>query len=118
MSNPALEFVYRLATAAEWRAAQQSGVVPLREIDQCDGYVHLSTREQALDTAARHFVGADDLLALEIPMAKIAANVKFELAPKRGETFPHLYDVLRIEAVSAVITLRRNGEIFSYGDAL
>lgn len=113
--TPSPEFVYRLATAAEWRAAQGSGVVPEREIDAKDGYMHLSTREQVLETARLHFAGADDLLALEIPLAPVAQDVKFELAPKRGEAFPHLYRTLRCEDVAAVISLERDGEAFRFG---
>ncbi|PQA87866.1 DUF952 domain-containing protein [Hyphococcus luteus] len=116
MSKPRPEFVYRLASAAEWREAQASGVAPKRDIDLKDGYMHLSTKEQALETARLHFAGVDDLLALEIPLAPIADDVKFELAPKRGEAFPHLYRDLRREDVAAVIPLRRDGEGFSFGE--
>lgn len=110
-------FVYRLASEREWRAAQTSGVVPLRAIDERDGYVHLSRREQVLETARLHFADCDDLLALEIPLAPIAGKVRDELAPKRGETFPHLYGVLRAEDVAAVLPLVRTGDGFAFGAA-
>lgn len=112
------ECVYRLASAAEWGEATSSGAVPLRDIDRRDGYVHLSTREQVLETARLHFAGADDLLALEIPLAPMAGQVKFEIAPKRGEAFPHLYGELRREHVRAVIALLRDGVGFSFGARL
>ena len=112
------EFVYRLASREEWRAAQSSGAVPKRDIDLKDGYVHLSTREQVLETARLHFAGADDLLALEISSSRIADDLKFELAPKRGEAFPHLYRDLTREDVSAAVALIRDGENFSFGDRL
>ena len=109
------EFVYRLASIAEWEVAKATGKLPKREIDIKDGYFHLSTREQALETARLHFAGADDLLALEIPLAAIVDNVKFELAPKRGEAFPHFYGALCREHVASAITLTRDGEGFSFG---
>lgn len=116
MANaPETGSVYRLASATEWREAQGSGVVPKREIDLKDGYVHLSTRDQVLETARLHFAGADDLLALEIPLERIGAGVKFELAPKRGEAFPHLYRDLRREDVVAVIPVECEGETFKFG---
>ena len=118
MSQKQPEFVYRLASAAEWREAQIAGVAPKRAIDVKDGYVHLSTRAQALETARLHFAGADDLLALEIPLAPIADEVKFELAPKRGEAFPHLYRDLRCADVSSVIPLLRDGDAFRFGEPL
>lgn len=107
--------VYRIASAAEWREAERAGVVPLRDIDRRDGYVHLSTRGQVLETARLHFAAADDLLALEIPLAPLGAQVKFEIAPKRGEAFPHLYGTLRRAHVRAVIPLMREGAAFSFG---
>ena len=116
MSDPSTpQYVYRLASAAEWRVAETTGIVPKREIDLKDGYVHLSTKEQVLETARLHFKGAEDLLALEIPLAPIAVDVRFELAPKRGESFPHLYRELRRADVTAVVTLLRDGDEFGFG---
>lgn len=112
------DFVYRLATLAEWRSAEESGVVPLRDIDERDGYIHLSTRAQVIDTASLHFAAEKDLLALEIPFELIAADVKFELAPKRGEAFPHLYGVLRREHVRSALKMEWSGKAFAFGDAL
>lgn len=110
------EFVYRLATTAEWIATEETGVAPTRDIDKRDGYIHLSTRDQVIETANLHFTGAADLLALEIPLAGVADQVKFELAPKRGEKFPHLYGVLRREHVTRAIRLAESGNGFQFGD--
>ncbi len=112
------DVVYRLATAAEWAAALDSGALPKREIDERDGYFHLSTREQVLETANLHFAGTTDLLALEIPLAPIAELVKFELAPKRGEAFPHLYGVLNRDYVTAAIRLLSQQGSFAFGEHL
>ena len=117
-NNCTPEFVYRLATTAEWRIAQDAGVVPRRDIDVRDGYMHLSTRPQVLETARLHFSGVNDLLTLEIPLAPIGDLVKFELAPKRGETFPHLYSSLRREYVRAAIKLELSEYGFVFGAAL
>ena len=115
MTN-APEFVYRLATLPEWVATKKSGAAPLRDIDERDGYIHLSTHAQVIETANLHFANADDLLALEIPLPPIADLVKFELAPKRGEEFPHLYGALRFEHVSRAIPLVRGSGGFRFGD--
>lgn len=110
------EFVYRLATRAEWFAAREAGVVPSRDIDKRDGYMHLSTREQVIETANIHFPGEKGLLALEILLAPIASEVKFERAPKRGEDFPHLYGALRAEHVARAIRLEPGLNGFSFGE--
>ena len=118
MADPLPDTIYRLASLAEWRAAETSGVVPLRDIDMRDGYVHLSTRAQVIETANLHFADAQDLLALEIPLEAVAGEVRFELAPKRGEAFPHLYGALRRDHVRRVLRMERSDDGFSFGDAL
>ena len=112
------DFVYRLATRAEWIEAQETGRVPLRDIDEKDGYIHLSTRDQLLETARLHFAGERDLLALEIPLQQIATHVRFELAPKRGEEFPHLYASLEHGWVSRALCLQSANDGFVIGDPL
>lgn len=108
--------VYRLATKAEWTATEETGLAPTREIDKRDGYIHLSTRTQVIETANIHFAGAHDLLALEIALTAIADQVKFELAPRRGERFPHLYGALRREHVTRAIGLINVGGGFQFGE--
>ncbi len=110
------KFIYRLATAQEWFIARETGIAPTRDIDEQDGYMHLSTFDQALETARLHFAGATDLLALEISLDEIADQVKFELAPKRGEKFPHLYGALRTEHIKRAIRLNPTDEGFDFGE--
>ena len=111
-----IEFVYRLATQDEWSQAQESGYVPKRPIDEKDGYIHLSTREQLLETAEKHFLGVKCLLALEIPYAAISRKLKFEMAAKRGGMFPHLYAGLEMKDVARVIKLIPEGGNFKFGE--
>ncbi len=111
------EFVYRLAAPEEWRAAEETGVVPEREIDRRDGYMHLSTHGQVIETANLHFADAEELVVLEIPLSPISHLVKFELAPKRGEHFPHLYAALRKEQVTCAIPLAKTKDGFIWGHA-
>ena len=115
MENP--EFVYRLASGREWFIAEETGVVPGRDIDHRDGYLHLSRRHQVLPTADKHFADADDLLALEIPFATVADLIRFELAPSRGEEFPHLYGALRAEHVKRAIRLIRRDGGWTFGES-
>ena len=112
-----VDFVYRLILRPDWAAAQDAGIAPLRAVDRADGYLHLSTRAQVIETANRHFAGATDLLALEIPLDAIADKVKFEPAPKRGEDFPHLYGALSVADVTRVIALALTPDGFQFGDA-
>lgn len=99
------EVLYKLMRASDWARAEAEGVAPWSDADRRDGYMHLSTPAQVLETARRHFAGARDLLALAVRRAAIEGALKFELAPKRGELFPHLYGPLPVAAVTGVRAL-------------
>lgn len=104
MSAP--EFVYRLIEPVAWSEAKNLATLPYAEIDERDGYLHLSTFGQMLATAARYYAHAETLLALEIPLQPIAHTVRFEKATN-DEAFPHLYGALSIADIKQAIPLVR-----------
>ena len=91
--------IYKIFRPDEWaalRAAKTSAGAP---VDIADGYVHLSTPDQAPETAARHFAGEDGLMLLGIEADRLGDALKWE--PSRGgELFPHLYRDLRLSDVA------------------
>ena len=112
---------YRLITEEEWRDARNGAVVPYAEIDHRDGFFHLSTQSQLLETARLHFGGHTDLLALEIDLDGVSDPVRLERAEGRGDDpFPHLYGALPVAAVTRVHRLekRANGAFEFAGDAV
>ncbi|MBI1364402.1 MAG: DUF952 domain-containing protein [Alphaproteobacteria bacterium] len=108
--------MYRLIAAADWQAARSAGLVPLRDIDRRDGYLHLSTGDQVLETARLHFAGAADLVALEIDESALEGDIKFEPA-RGGELFPHLYGTLPVSAVRRARRLLAAADGFVFEDA-
>jgi uncharacterized protein (DUF952 family) len=92
----------KILPAESWRRA--GDVVPWSEDDERDGFMHLSTLEQVLDTARRHFPGRRDLVALEIDEGAIADPVIYERS-RSGALFPHLYGSLPRSAVIRVTGL-------------
>ena len=112
--------VYRLIDQAGWRQAQDEGALPWGELDRSDGFLHLSTRETVLETAALYFAGRDDLLAAEIDFAAIASDVKFEPAPGRqGVLFPHLFAEAPLSVVTSVRRLVRLADGgFDFGESV
>ncbi len=81
--------------------AKRNGVFAGSEVDRRDGYIHLSTAEQAQETAQRHFLGQGDLIVLEIDGAALQPPLVWE--PSRGGAlFPHLYGTLPTDRVRAV----------------
>tara|TARA_R110000868_G_scaffold190217_4_gene433849 strand:+ start:2286 stop:2666 length:381 start_codon:yes stop_codon:yes gene_type:complete len=94
--------IYKIVSASEWRAAEAAGVFSGSGIDLKDGYIHFSTAAQAQETAAKHFVGASDLLLVEVDAG--ALDIKWE-ASRGGALFPHLYEPLPMSAVRRVVDL-------------
>ena len=88
---------YKILAAEEWRAAVAEGRYEGSAVDLADGYIHMSTGEQLVETARRHYAGRDDL-------ARFGADLVWE--PSRGgDLFPHLYAPLPVAAVTAVRAL-------------
>jgi uncharacterized protein (DUF952 family) len=90
--------IYKICEAALWRKAEQEGVFGGAPVDVRDGYIHFSTAEQAVETASKHFAGADDLMLIAVDADVLGSALKWE--PSRGGAlFPHLYGVLPLDAV-------------------
>jgi len=107
--------LYRLITPADWQRACQSGHVPLQDIDHHDGYIHLSTQSQCLETANRYFDSSQSLLALEISAESVAGLIRWEEVPSRGSAFPHLYaPTLTTDTVRALVALERGAAGFTF----
>ncbi|MEV0609319.1 DUF952 domain-containing protein [Polymorphospora rubra] len=90
--------IYKLLAAAEWAQARARGSYAGSAVDRRDGYVHLSGREQVVETAARHFAGQRGLVLLTVDPGRLGADLRWE--PSRGGAlFPHLYAPLPVDAV-------------------
>ena len=91
--------VYKLLTGADWQAATGMGVT-CTELDEQDGYVHLSTRAQVAETARLYFAGADGVRLLRFAVADLPP-LKWEES-RGGQLFPHLYAPLEVSLADAV----------------
>lgn len=90
--------IYKICRADEWREAERAGSFRGAAIDLTDGYIHFSTGEQVVETAARHFAGKGDLVLVAVAAAALGPALKWE--PSRdGALFPHLYGALMPDAV-------------------
>jgi uncharacterized protein (DUF952 family) len=81
--------IYKIMPRAEWEkiANAYDGSAD----DKRDGFIHFSTQSQLAGTLAKHYAGQTDLVLLAIEADSLGDALKWELAPKRGEEFPHLY---------------------------
>ena len=85
--------LYKITTIDEWSAAIARGTFTGSALDVKDGFIHLSTAQQASETARLHFAGQTDLLLVAIPQVVIEAHLKWEVS-RGGQLFPHLYAAL------------------------
>ncbi len=90
--------IYKILRAEEWAELQAKGVSQGAPIDVADGYVHFSTADQALETAAKHFAGEDGLILAAVDTDALGADLKWEVS-RGGAKFPHLYAPLRLADV-------------------
>jgi uncharacterized protein (DUF952 family) len=82
--------VCKILSAAEWEAARTAGRFEGSAVDLKDGFIHLSTPEQAPETQRLHFRGQRDLLLLELDAERLGEALRWE-ASRGGQLFPHLY---------------------------
>lgn len=76
-----------------------------------DGFVHLSTREQVLETAQCYYAGRSDLVLLAIDTSALEKDVLYENLLGGKKLFPHYYAVIPRSAVlkSSALVLGRDG---------
>lgn len=91
--------VYKIFRADEFAAFTNTGESLGAPVDLSDGYIHLSTRDQAPGTLAKHFAGEEKLMVLALEAETLGDALRWE--PSRdGVLFPHLYRPLRASDVA------------------
>lgn len=96
--NTAQMLIYKIFRAEEWATLQADGESHGAPVDLADGFVHFSTAEQAAETAAKHFAGAEGLVLLAIDADGLGDALKWDVS-RGGALFPHLYRALRLTDV-------------------
>ena len=90
--------IYKIFRAAEWDQLCTDGETVGAPIDVTDGYIHISTADQVVETAAKHFAGETDLHLIALDSDALSDDLKWE--PSRGGAlFPHLYRNLKMQDV-------------------
>lgn len=92
--------VFKLLRAAEWAAFDADGSFAGSPDDLRDGYIHLSTADQAAGTRARYFAGVP-VVRVTVDSDALGPALRWE-ASRGGALFPHLYRALRRDEVAAV----------------
>lgn len=105
--------IYKISPELPWREAEARGVFEGAPIDLADGFIHFSTAEQAMETAAKHFAGQNGLVLAAIDAEALGEALKYEVS-RGGALFPHLYGLLPMSAVRWVrpLPLGEKGHVF------
>lgn len=89
--------VYKLLLPDQWAAFERDTRFEGSPHDVRDGFVHLSTADQAPRTARKHFAGAGRLVVVALDETRLP-GVRWEPGGS-GELFPHVYGALTADAV-------------------
>lgn len=93
--------IYHMCRRDEWRAAASAGSYAGSSQDRADGFIHFSTADQIVESAARHRAGQDGLVLLTVEAGALGDALKWEES-RGGVLFPHLYGALPVPAVTRV----------------
>ena len=100
-AGPCVSFLYKIMSKHEWAAALVKGKYEGSDVDQKDGFIHLSATHQVRATAQKHFEGKADLLLISVREENLGQSLKWE-ASRGGDLFPHIYGTLKLDAVTEV----------------
>lgn len=96
--------IYHVTQKNDWQQALDNGYYEAASLSS-EGFIHLSRQEQVEGVLNRYYKNKKDLLLLHVDESKLAAPLKYELAPSVNETFPHLYGRLNLDAVVSVMEI-------------
>lgn len=105
--------IYKIFRRSEWNLFVAQGETLGAPVDLADGFIHFSTAQQVLETAAKHFARETDLVLVACTVIALGEALKWE--PSRGGAlFPHLYRPLRMGDVAwdTSLPLGAAGHIF------
>jgi uncharacterized protein (DUF952 family) len=102
--------LYKVLTTQEWELANSKGFI-ITELDNKDGFVHLSSSKQLASTLSLYFSKFEEVILIQLSYEQIKSNLKLESvgpSSKRSGSFYHLYGDLNIKHACKVWNLNRD----------
>jgi len=98
--------IYHLALESDWITAQTAGDYRIstlgRTLEQ-EGFLHASREDQWRQVKTLFYADVPEpLVLLEIDPARLTSELRIEEVPEAGDSFPHIYGPLNLDAVVAV----------------
>jgi uncharacterized protein (DUF952 family) len=103
--------IYKILRLSEWDEFQEKDEFEGSAHDRRDGFIHLSDRDQVAETAQRVFAAEPALVVAAVDTDAVADWLRWEEAPRRGGSFPHIYAPLPLSAVVAVYRVAGAAEV-------
>ena len=104
------ENLYKILTLEEWNKSKSSGLITT-ELDQIDGFIHLSNASQLSATLALYFSEHEEVILLLPELRHVRDKLIYEAVDaksKRSGKFGHLYAELKVADISKSWVLKRN----------
>lgn len=90
-----------------WEDALEKGFYDSSSLEDA-GFIHCCRPEQIMDVANRFYKNESELVVLWIETSKVQSEIRFEQAD--GDTFPHIYGMINLDAVERVTPLALEDE--------
>ena len=85
--------IYKILREEEFLVLEKDKHSSGSSIDNSDGFIHLSKREQLSETLKKYFHNEKNLILMAIETQKVGYNLKWEKT-RHNQLFPHLYSNL------------------------
>ena len=93
------DFIYHICRRDEWEVALEKGYYAGSSQDLEDGFIHFSSKDQIVESAAKHRKGQVGLMLISVDVDVLGDALRWEES-RRQKLFPHLYGELPTDAVS------------------
>ena len=101
--------VFKVLTTEDWNRSQKSGYIST-DLDEKDGFIHLSFANQLPLTLQLYFDNVQEIVLLKVDQKNLTNEIIYEdsNSKKRMGKFPHLYGKLPIENILNNWNIRKN----------
>ena len=104
-----MSLLVHIARYEDWKKARETGEYRTPSLEQ-EGFIHCSTPFQVVGVANTMFHGEKGLVLLCLDPARLEAEVRYEDCYQTGQSFPHLYGPLNLDAVVDVLDFRPDSD--------
>ena len=96
-----MAIILHITTNAEWKASVEKGFYEATSLKD-EGFIHCCLNQQIEGVLDRYFQGMQNLVKLEIETDLLTSPFYYEWSPSVGDTFPHIYGKINVDAVKNV----------------